>query len=264
MPLKLTVDAATFDQLDDGTKKLYVKGESDDAGYTLDVEDLPNVDGLKSALSKERGTVRDLKKQLGEVSATWDGLDRAEIDDLLARRAELEKADPSKIEEQIKARVQQNDAAWKDKYGQLEAANKGLHGELSNLKVRDALRSAGAAAGVGDGAQMDDFVARGERTFRMNGKGEVQPLDAKGEITYGKDGVNPLTMQEFAKGLAETAPHLFKSSNGGGASGSGDKGAGGAVRYRSDLKTNEDRVAYIREHGQDAYLELPRKAPDAA
>jgi hypothetical protein len=41
----------------------------------------------------------------------------------------------------------------------------------------------------------------------------------------GKDGVSPLTLAEWVDALVSDAPHLFEANAGGGAAGSGSRGA---------------------------------------
>lgn len=101
MPIPLETD--DIESLDEPLRDFYV--EADNGRYRLDVADLPDVSGLKSALQKERETAKTLKQQLKEFSSQWEGYDREEIDQLLAKRAELENVDSSKIEEQIQQRL---------------------------------------------------------------------------------------------------------------------------------------------------------------
>ena len=44
---------------------------------------------------------------------------------------------------------------------------------------------------------------------------------------YGRDGTSPLTLAEWVDALVSDAPHLFEANAGGGAVGSGSRGAGG-------------------------------------
>ena len=45
-------------------------------------------------------------------------------------------------------------------------------------------------------------------------------------VSCGRDGVTPLTLDEWAEGLVTEAPHLFESSAGGGAVGHNSGGVG--------------------------------------
>jgi hypothetical protein len=45
-------------------------------------------------------------------------------------------------------------------------------------------------------------------------------------VRVGKDGMTPMTLDEWVDGQVAEAPHLFESNAGGGAAGSGSGGAG--------------------------------------
>ncbi len=49
-------------------------------------------------------------------------------------------------------------------------------------------------------------------------------------MRYGKDGVTPMTLEEWVDAQVADAPHLFESNAGGGAAGNGAGGAGGSSR----------------------------------
>jgi len=256
MPLKLEVES--LEGLDESIQGLYER-EGEEGPYRLAVEGLPDTQGLKSALEKERAAAKDLKKQL----KSFEGVDTEKYQNLLLREAEFEKADPSKIEEMINERVSQNKKQWDEKYLSLQEAYSQRESQLADLTITNELRSVGAELGVADGEAMNDFIARGKGVFRLV-DGKVTPVDKEGNVLYGESGVEPLTMREYTKKLSETAKHLFKPSAGGGASNAGGGNTGrGTVRFKSDLRTNADKAAFIGKHGRTAYLELPA-APDKA
>jgi len=80
-------------------------------------------------------------------------------------------------------------------------------------------------------------------------------VDANGDILFGKDGKTPLSPEEWADSLKETAPHLFPRAEGTGAGGHKQSAIGSLKR--SEMSAS-DKAAYIRKHGQQAYLRLPR------
>src|SRR5207249_656259 len=80
-------------------------------------------------------------------------------------------------------------------------------------------------------AAIADITARARNVFKIAG-GVVTAFDADGKTPlYAKDGVTPLTLDEWAARQVVEAPHLFESSAGGGASGDG---SGGAVNGRKN------------------------------
>ena len=250
--MALKIEVESLEGIDEAYQGLYKEKEGK---FTLDVEGLPDTTGLKTALEKERKTVKELK---GEFSK-FKNVDLEEYADLQARAASLAEHDPEKIKEMIDQRVSQNDKAWKEKYEDLMGSVRIKDEKLSDVMISNELRKVGEELGVNGPEAMNDFVSRGKSIFRLK---DDMVVPVKGDdIIYGESGVEPLTMVEFGKKLSETAKHLFKPSGGGGATTTGSGQAGsGTVRYKSDLKTDAEKAAYIGKHGRTAYLELPRRA----
>ena len=84
-----------------------------------------------------------------------------------------------------------------------------------------------------------DIMARAGATFELDDDGE--PIAREGQ--YGEDG-RAITFDGFAQGLAQSAPHLFESPEGGGSKGGGGAGgrrAGRTIpRSRMHTMTGED------------------------
>jgi hypothetical protein len=255
MTMAIELQIESLEGLDESVQPLYIPVDPEDTakGYRLDVAGLPDVNGLKTALDKERKIVKEQKSALSGFS----GVDVEKYQDLIAREATLSDHDPEKIKEMIDSRVRQNDDAWKNKERSWAEKHEASERKLSKLTIRDELQRIGVELGVIEGEPMEDFVYRGERVFKLV-EGDVKPLDTKNEILYGESGVETLTMREFGKKLSTTATHLFKSSAGGGASNTGSGSAGsGAVRYKSDLRTPSDKAKFIGKHGREVFLKLP-------
>lgn len=87
--------------------------------------------------------------------------------------------------------------------------------QLETLLVDNEVRAHAAKIGVAPTA-VDDVLLRAKTTFKVK-DGKVVSLDANGNIVYGKDGSNPLGIQDWIGGLKEQAPHLFLMSQGSGA-----------------------------------------------
>ena len=75
--------------------------------------------------------------------------------------------------------------------------------------------------------RVTDITARARNTFKLVG-GMPQAFDGDKPRT-GKDGFSPLTLAEWVDALVSDAPHLFEANAGGGAAGSGSRGAGSGV-----------------------------------
>lgn len=224
MALKAILE--TLDGVPEALHEFYVQK---DGKYVLDAEGVEDVKGLKSALQREKAErkkradeLASLKEALGDIEPEKARealakvqeyedkklLDAGQIEELVAQRTERAKADAL-------ARVKAIEAAAKqtaDEKARIEA-------RLSEVMIDNAIRTEATRAYVRDGA-VDDVLLRGKQLFKLV-DGEVRAV--KGEaIEYGKDG-NPLTIGEWLNGLVPAAPHLFESSNGGGAPGSGHR-----------------------------------------
>jgi hypothetical protein len=185
-----------------------------------------DVTGLKNALNDERKLRRDADKQLSDVKVRFEGIDPEEVvklrervkgldeadiydkqglDALVLRRTDSMKAEHERVVRQkdqeistLKDGVQQLDRRWRQD------------------RIKTALVDAAAKAGIAKYA-MTDAVERGLKIFTdLDDQGTVVARDGD-DVRYGKDGVNPLSPDEWILGLKTDAPHLWPPSSGGGA-----------------------------------------------
>lgn len=71
-----------------------------------------------------------------------------------------------------------------------------------------------------------DLKGRARNVFKISG-GTIAAVEADGKTpVYGRDGVAPLTFDEWVARQVVEAPHLFESSAGGGAAGHASGGGG--------------------------------------
>lgn len=85
---------------------------------------------------------------------------------------------------------------------------------------------------------LKDILTRAYNVFHVEGETKVVIKD--GELTrIGVDGITPMTPLEWLAGLRKEAPHLFKASNGGGASGGGQGGGSGGTGQMEGLTKEE-------------------------
>jgi hypothetical protein len=80
---------------------------------------------------------------------------------------------------------------------------------------------------------MPDITARARTIFRLV-NGVPTAFDADGKtVRYGKDGLTPMTLEEWVDAQVSEAPHLFESNAGGGAGPGGQQhGSGGGAGAR--------------------------------
>lgn len=240
MALKAKLTKEEHAALPDAVKALYVEK---DGTFVLDVDDVdnfPQVGGLKSALDKEREEVKKAKKEHQETIDKYK-----DIDPEKARQAqeELQKLndkkllDEGKVEELLKARTERMKAdyetkiaAFNAKIGGLEKQVSASEGRLSEVLIDNALRTAAVKAKVRPAA-VDDVILRGQRIWGLkNGA----PIPMKGDqVLYGKDPNQAMTMDEWIGGLATEAPHLFEPSSGGGTTNQNAGNSGGKTIHLS-------------------------------
>jgi hypothetical protein len=127
-------------------------------------------------------------------------LDAGKVDELVAGRIGTMKSD---YETQLK-----------DRDDKLSTSNR----QLESLLIDSAVRS---ASNPTEGAQVipsaiDDVLLRAKTVYRIV-DGVATPIDSKGQVIYGANGTDPMSIGEWMKGLLKTAPHLFAGSQGGGA-----------------------------------------------
>ncbi|MEJ5176956.1 hypothetical protein [Erwinia sp. MYb416] len=215
------------------------------------------VTGLKNKNSELLGTIKQQKDNLSR----FEGIDPDAVRGIIQRFSDDEEAKliaAGKVDEVLDKRTERMRA---DVDKQIKAANERADkAEAFSSKFRDrvlgdAIRAAAAKAGALAEAS-DDLILRAKGAFQLNDEGEAVAVDANGDVLFGKDGKTPLTPLEWAESLKETAPHLFPRAEGTGAGGH-KSGSGGGSLKRSEM-TSTDKAAYIRKHGQQAFLQLPK------
>lgn len=214
------------------------------------------VNGLKSKNAELLGTIKQQKENLSR----FDGIDPDAVRGILQRFSDDEEAKliaEGKIDEVLNKRTERMRA---DVDKQIAAANEradkaeAFSGKFRDRVLGDAIRGAALKAGALAGAA-DDIILRARGTFTLNDDGEAVAVDGEGNPVLGKDGKTPLAPAEWIESLKETAPHLFTPAVGTGAG--GHKSGGGGTLKRSEM-TSQQKTDYIRKHGQQAFLRLPK------
>lgn len=217
------------------------------------------VTGLKNKNAELLGLNKTIKSELEQFKGQFDGLDVDAVKGLLQKVSQDEEASliaQGKIDEVVSKRTERLRGDYdKQLQAERERAEKAeaFANRFRDKVLADSIREAAQKAGALPEAS-DDIILRARNTFQLNEDGQPVAVDADGEVIYGKDGKTPLTPLEWAESLREAAPHLWPRAVGAGPT--GDKGAKGAKK-RSDMSP-EEMAAFIKEHGQAAYLKLPK------
>ncbi len=237
--MKMTI--ASLNDVPEALRGEYEPLES--GGFRVKIEgEIPGfvpAEKLAEATNKaasEKSTQIGLRKKLDEVQAqlkTFEGIDPAAVADMKAKIEKFEGAgvkQPDDVVSMLRKGVEQATTPLQKQIDDLRAESKAKDDRIRNARLDTILRTAAIDAGVADSA-IEDFVARGLRTYQLDE--HDRPIAKDGDdivLSMEKPG-NPMPPLEWAKGLSEKAPHLFKTSKGAGAAPpAGGAGASGAVR----------------------------------
>lgn len=253
MSLKPVLD--NLDGVDEAMQPLYVES---DGKYRLDVEGgfkLPDeINGLTSALNKERDARGKLEKQIKKFEGIEDpeaalkaletiqNLDQKKLIDA----GEVEKV-KSEVEKVYKAKLEEKDQALQEKDSIL--ARELIGGRFARSKFISEKMA----------IPPDLVEARFGSSFKIE-QGRVIAYDQHGNQLYSKE--KPGELAEFDEALSilvEQYPYKDSILKGSNATGPGAQpGTTGTPKlYRNEMNA-KDKHEYIKKHGQDAYLKLPK------
>jgi hypothetical protein len=189
------------------------------------MNDIPK---LQAALNTERTLRRDAEKGLSDMKVRFEDIDP---DDVQKMRERLKGLDDSKLfdEHGLEALVTKRTQTMKDEHtrvlgvkdreiAQLKDTAASLDKRWRDDRIETGLTQAAVRAGV-DKLAVRHAVMDGRTVFtELDDKGQLVAKQGE-DVRYGKDGVNPLTPDEWFAEVrsAGTAPHLWPRSSGGGA-----------------------------------------------
>lgn len=224
MGLKLFVE--NLDDVSENHKSLYE--QTDDGKYRLDV------DGAvpREKLDEFRQNNIELLKKL-EGFKNVDVQKYTKLLEIEKRINDKDLVDAGKIDEAVQSRIQsmktEHEGVVKDLSEKLNISNRQLESLLIDSAVRVKALELGALP-----AAMDDVLLRAKSAFKLVDGVAIPHVD--GKPVYGKDGVNPMSVEEWISGLSKSASHLFGKTSGGGAQGSGNVGANNSRNMSSIQK----------------------------
>jgi len=173
--------------------------------------------------------VDDSRKQVEDLRKKYDGIDPDAVKAALEEKRKLEEEAALKageFDKVIEARVRAERERAAAEKATLEREREALNARLMTIQVDHAVISSAAKRGLRPTAG-PDVTARARGAFVLR-EGVPIVLDTDGKTAKpGKDGVAPMTLDEWVEQLAAAAPHLFEGNAGGGASGNGSGGAAG-------------------------------------
>jgi len=232
MPLKYKYP--TQQEIPAEQSALYVEREG---AFYLDVEGVTD----KVKADELRTHNIELRKQIEERDARFEGIDPDAVRQLAAEKLRLEEEQRLKdgkfqevLADKLKAQKVDSDKLLTSVTGERDA----YFAQLTAIQIDQGVLTAATKRGLRPTA-LPDITARARQTFKLV-NGVPQAFEADGKtVRYGKDGITPMTLEEWVDAQVTDAPHLFESNAGGGAASNGAGGAAGINRsvknpYRKD------------------------------
>lgn len=256
----------SVDDLPDPLKEHYTQG--DDGKYVLTVEAvggyaLENVEGLKSALGKERTTREGLERTV----VKFKDIDPDKAREALAKLEELATIDPKKEADKLASE-------------RLEAAKKQLlekhGGEISTRDERighltktveglliDSVATEAIVAAKGSVKLLLKEVRDHCRVKEVDGKFSVEVVDKDGNVKIADAKGTPMDIKGLVAEMRGD-PEYGRAFDASGNTGTGkapttpSNGTGGTGQLKRGQMTVRQKADYIAEHGQEAFLKLPK------
>lgn len=198
-----------------------------DGAWVLDAEGVVE----KSKLEELRSQQAALARERDELRQRYDGIDPAEVRQLAEEKRKLEEArqlQAGELDRVVENRIKGMKADWERQVTGLTAERDALTGRLTAIQIDQGVVTVATKRGLRPTA-MPDITARARQVFRLvNGVPTAFEGDGK-TVRYGRDGITPMTMEEWADLQVAEAPHLFEANAGGGAASAGGAAHGGRV-----------------------------------
>lgn len=204
---------------------LYVEREG---AFYLDAEGATD----KVKADEMRNHNIELRKQLEQLNARFEGIDPEEVRKLAAEKQRLEEERQLKageVDKVVENRVKSLKADWDKQVATLTNERDTLTSRLTAIQIDQGVITAATKRGLRPTA-IPDITSRARLVFKLvNGAPRAFENDGT-TVRYGRDGVTPMTLEEWVDAQVADAPHLFESNAGGGAAGNGAGGAAGSGR----------------------------------
>jgi len=193
-----------------------------DGAWLLDVEGAVE----KAKLDEFRNNNLALARERDELKQRFDGIDPEQVRALLAEKQKLEDESlrtatgdkAGEVEKVIEGRIKGIKADLDKQVGTLTAERDALTSRLTAIQIDQGVVTAATKRGLRATA-LTDITARARAVFKLvNGVPAAFESDGR-SVRYGRDGLTPMTLDEWVDLQVAEAPHLFESNSGGGAAG---------------------------------------------
>jgi hypothetical protein len=209
------------DEIPVDQQALYVER---DGAWVLDVDGAVE----KAKLDEFRANNITLSNQLAEHKKRFEGIDPDEVRKLAEEKQRLEEAQQLKggeVEKVVENRLKAAKAEWDKQLSAVTSQRDALNGRLTAIQIDQGVITSATKRGLRPTA-IPDITGRARTVFKLV-DGAPRAYEADGQtVRVGKDGIAPMTLDEWVDQQVADAPHLFESNAGGGAAGNGSGGAG--------------------------------------
>lgn len=191
-----------------------------DGAFFLDAEGVVE----KAKLDEFRSTNVTLVKERDELKKRFEGIDPDEVRKLMEEKRKLELQaqghKPEEIDKQLESLSGERDA---------------LNSRLTAIQIDQGVITAATKRGLRPTA-IPDITSRARVVFKLV-NGVPRAFEADGTtVRYGRDGVSPMTVDEWVDAQVSDAPHLFESNAGGGAAGNASGGGAGVRTVKNPFR----------------------------
>jgi hypothetical protein len=212
-----------------------------DGAWVLDCDGVVD----KTKLDEFRQNNINLTRQLDEHTRRFDGIDPDAVREAMETKRRLDEGELLKkgdFDAVLQSRVSPFEKRAKD----AEALAANANARLVELQINQGAVTAASKRGLVPSA-IADLTARARSAFRLV-NGAPVAVEADGQTPrLGKDGVTPISIDEWAEGLVKDAPHLFERNSGAGAGGSvGASGNGAKNPWRKKSWNLTEQMKLIR------------------
>lgn len=205
-----------------------------DGAFVLDAEGVVE----KAKLDEFRQNNIALAKERDELKQRFDGIDPEEFRRLADEKRKLEEANQLKageLDKVVENRVKGLRSELEKQISNLTSERDALTSRLTAIQIDQGVITAATKRGLRPTA-LTDITARARIVFKLV-NGVPRAFEADGQtVRYGRDGVTPMTLEEWVDSQVSEAPHLFESNSGGGASNAGGNGSGGVRSVKNPFR----------------------------
>ncbi|MTD09892.1 hypothetical protein GIX10_00275 [Acinetobacter sp. YIM 103518] len=247
MPLPFIVDS--IESIEESQRALYVEA---DGKFRLDIDGYEDPKGLKSALQSERDAAKTAKQELNQFKQQFDGLDIESIKQFATKAKQDETAKliaEGKIDQVLAQKTDLMRQDFESKLSEQTSRAQTLESKVLNGFIATYAAQAGVQP---EAIDLVNMLAQSQ--FKLDANGDPVAVNAQGEVINGKDGKTPLSITDWLTSLRESKPLLWGAPQGSGAQGN----KGGSQNLKRSSMSAEEKADFIKEHGQQAYLNLSK------